>query len=942
MHNWEHYGRLPAYFLMAALVASCGGGSDLSLNGQSSATIVDVPAKVLAAINGSTAVSIRLIDGTQPLANKLVTIQVSSGSATLSKSSVETDANGIANFSLLGNGDVDKGILTVTYTDSKNDITRQTIPYEVIDGATKASSYTLESNNTNDIVISTSGQTTASITMTLKDGSGKAVGADKLIEFGLASNIAGVGRLGATTARTNASGQVTVSIDGLNQLAGDNTLLVSYVDELGSKATKSIPFRIVNQLEVLLTAQTDLLKTGTDSVILTATVFNASQSLVKNAKVSFQVLSNEPMENATERCSQNVADANQFKPTQLVKTLRGTLNKNDILTDENGQATTVFSVADNSNSNRRIIVTVGSDTLGKNPTDCVDLFLRGTTVALDPTVINTSVGQENQITATVRNGRGAGVVGVPITFDGGGITRTDPTGATGTVTLDKLLFNADATITAKNTAYGLSGSTKVVVSGTGLKVSFVNAKGEDITKGGINTSGYFVKVQSKPANKTVKFVTTLGTIITPLLDNDLNGDGIAKAEIRSIFPGMARVDIVETDVGTGIQTITGHAEIPFVSTIPSKMTLQTSLSTLKPKEQAVIVTKVLDAKDNPVSDALVEFTREEDPSNGGLSTSVAKTDADGKASVTYTAGTLVTAKDAVKISAIIKADAAKSIPADIKPVGTVKNPDGSAQLTVGGQALFISIAAGKTLLVVDDTTYALPLSVAVTDAVGQPVRDSNISVQVIPTRFFKGIYFYNTLSKTWQTAAVDHTAVSVTGAASIDLSLLAPSAACLNEDTNENGILDLLPKSEDVNTDGMLSPGNPVSVIGKLVTNDAGRSAFTIQYGKSYANWLEVKVIASTEVSGSESKTDRTFILPVLSADVTDQAVTPPGGTISPYGRPSIVFEVAAGVVTSVLTSSDGTKPLYKNLALTDLDTATVINPCTQKQTDFNVYYRAP
>ena len=105
-----------------------------------------------------------------------------------------------------------------------------------------------------------------------------------------------------------------------------------------------------------------------------------------------------------------------------------------------------------------------------------------------PTVINTSVGQENQITATVRNGRGAGVVGVPITFDGGGITRTDPTGATGTVTLDKLLFNADATITAKNTAYGLSGSTKVVVSDTGLKVSFVNAKGEDITKGGIKAS----------------------------------------------------------------------------------------------------------------------------------------------------------------------------------------------------------------------------------------------------------------------------------------------------------------------------------------------------------------------------------------------------------------------------------------------------------------------
>ena len=28
MHNWEHFGRLPAYLLAATLVASCGGGGD--------------------------------------------------------------------------------------------------------------------------------------------------------------------------------------------------------------------------------------------------------------------------------------------------------------------------------------------------------------------------------------------------------------------------------------------------------------------------------------------------------------------------------------------------------------------------------------------------------------------------------------------------------------------------------------------------------------------------------------------------------------------------------------------------------------------------------------------------------------------------------------------------------------------------------------------------
>ena len=47
MHNWEHYGRLPAYFLMAALVASCGGGRDLLLKGQAtSKELAEVKQKI--------------------------------------------------------------------------------------------------------------------------------------------------------------------------------------------------------------------------------------------------------------------------------------------------------------------------------------------------------------------------------------------------------------------------------------------------------------------------------------------------------------------------------------------------------------------------------------------------------------------------------------------------------------------------------------------------------------------------------------------------------------------------------------------------------------------------------------------------------------------------------------------------------------------------------
>ena len=243
---------------------------------------------------------------------------------------------------------------------------------------------------------------------------------------------------------------------------------------------------------------------------------------------------------------------------------------------------------------------------------------------------------------------------------------------------------------------------------------------------------------------------------------------------------------------------------------------------------------------------------------------------------------------------------------------------------MGGQALFISIAAGKTLLVVDPTTYSLPLSVAVTDAVGHPVSDKNISIQVIPTRFIKGQYKYSTLVGWFSVGNYIENGFFRTD-----------PVGCPNEDINGNGILDA---GEDTNKDGSLSPGNPVTIVGNLITNDAGRSSFEIQYGKSYATWLEVKVIASTEVSGSESKAERIFTLPVLGSDVTDPNVPPPGGVISEYGLPAtVILQDSFGVSTGVISSYIGTE------LMTTLEDATPklyspISSCTIKKSEAPVY----
>lgn len=941
MHNWEHYGRLPAYFLMAALVASCGGGSDLSLNGQSTVTVKSAPAKVQLGVKDSKEFEVAFVnsDGS-PLVGEVVTASItsSSGVASLTTLSTKTNANGLALFTLKSTELPSQGNVTVTYVDKNNNITRQSLEYVVIDGTGLESMYAIVPTST-DIVIPTSGKTEATISVVIKDENGKAVSQGKVVSLALSSN-ASQGRLKAASATTSSTGQIDAVVDGLNQLAGDNALIVTYVDPLGSTVSRLIPFKIVNKFEVLLTASNSVLKTGRDSVVLTATVFNASQSLVKNAKVSFKVLSNEPTLRG-ERCSQKAED---LSPTPLIPANRGTLNKNDIFTDDNGQATTTFNVTDNNNGARRIMVSVASDSSVDIPTDCVDVTLSGTTLVVEPASINTTVGSVDptKITATVTNGIGLPVKGVNVDFTGTGVTplslttkSTDDTGKASLV--NQLVFaeNGIGTVTASAanvpTNQNINNKTSVTVSPIGQRIFFVDTSNVPITsnEAPINAANVVVKLTKQPeAGKKVKFVTTLGTISST---EDSLDDGEVSANITSTSPGLARVDVVQ--IGTP-SVILGHGDFTFVSKTPERMTLQSNQATLKPKGQALIEAEVLDSGDHPVKDALVEFNLLNDPSNGDLSSSVALTDANGKASVLFTAGTLDTAKDAVKVSAVIRRGDRDVVPTN-----------GSVKLTVGGQALFISIATGKNLLVVDDTTYALPLSVAVTDAVGHPVSDSNVSVQVIPKNYIRGIYFFNTVAKVWQTAATDPTIVTSEGAASIDLALFVPPATCINEDVNSNGILDAV---EDANKDRVLTPGNPVTILGSLVTNTAGRAAFTVQYGKSYANWLEVDVIASTEVSGSESVTKRTFLLPALAEDIKEVTVSPPGGVISPYGRPSIVNvqQKVGGVykTTNVLVTSKADR---YSVPMSTVDAAptntpitpitTPLNPCTNST--FEVFY---
>jgi hypothetical protein len=165
----------------------------------------------------------------------------------------------------------------------------------------------------------------------------------------------------------------------------------------------------------------------------------------------------------------------------------------------------------------------------------------------------------------------------------------------------------------------------------------------------------------------------------------------------------------------------------------------------------------------------------------------------------------------------------------------------------------------------------MPWEVRVTDAAGGPVAGAKVTLNLKSDAYYKGIWAEDDPFTTWfqQVSA----------------------GPCVNEDLNQNGIFEL---GEDINGNGLLDPGNIASVVpddafadptssSTVITNEAGRATFSIQYSQNYANWVEVTLTLRTKTAGSEWQSSESFILPILSSDIAVENILPPG-VFSPFG----------------------------------------------------------
>jgi len=902
MHNWEHFGRLPAYLLAATLVASCGGdGGLLNLTGVSDANVVlTAAAGAKLSKQGELSVQVRLTDvNNNPLANKTVSLTTSNANVALSSNTVTTNDAGVATFVIKGKVTSDlttsnsSGVVEVKYQDDKGDLKTNQITYNIVDVSDLQSTYSVNTC----FVLTTNPCASSAVLQT--EGTGSSAKAEftfydstdtqtrkplsgQKVNFSLVK--AGNASLSKLSATTDVNGKVSVDVFASAQ-AVSNSIVASMIDANGVETTSAMGFDvIVGNKVTFVTSKTELLSGG-DAVDLTALVVSASGNVQKDVPVKFSLVN----------------------PSEL-----GVFLKNaDSLSSSDGKAKVTLELtnakgADLSNHTIQVKAAIGFLSGEQRAEEIVSLNVVGTQVELTTANNSVKIGANPTATAVLKNGKGQAIAGQTLTFTSDEIKDqktgkflnlqavTDSAGKISLSTFkvlengeqkDKALLLVDKSYEDKDggkkarikvSGLGTESFLSFDVSERNFDLAFVK-NGQPVTEIDINEGGTIELTfrddsgAALPSTIPVTVTTTLGAITLPPVLTNQGTANERKGSVRltSTYPGKAtiRAAIDNTFVAVG--------NIDLVSKVADKLAIQAVTPILVPNGQTNIVATVKDVNDNPVKGVEVNFSLK-NPLGGTLNTSAATTNNQGEAIVTFTAGPDVTGTDKIEVLS--------------KVLDKYTNFTGertrSLNLTVGGKAVFVSIATGNEIEEITNTTYAVPYQVTVTDSTGQGVPNTEVNLSVWPVNYYKGYYVFSEDKKLW---------------------IAQYTAQCSNEDANQNGALDAwennkqgnalsyldYPAGEEVdvedNGDGKLWPGNPVTLSnGTLKTDTNGRIEFKVLYGQSYANWLRVRLTARAQVSGTESKTDTVFNLSASSADMTNDKVSPPGGTISTFGSANV------------------------------------------------------
>jgi hypothetical protein len=693
------------------------------------------------------------------------------------------------------------------------------------------------------------GSATATISAIVKNSDGVA-----LSGVSVTFTTTGGGTLTSSTAVTGSSGAATTTLSATGVANGTALTVTATVGSLSGSTTLTVGAAGSSGAPTLtvVTNAAEIPSDGSSNATITVLVRNSSNQLVSGVPVNFTATSGGIAATTT------AAGATAKVPA-------GT-------TDAQGSAAAILSIAGDP-SNRMITVTATSGAA----TAQVTVSVVGTqlTVTGPESLVQGAQGTYN-VALTNSSNVGISTQKVTLTSSAGNTLSvpsitTDNTGhATFQLTATKA---GNDTLSAAS--LGLTTSETVAVSNQSFSIT-APAANATIDLGQTQTVTVVWQSSGAPqANQSVTLSTTRGVFAGNVVQTTVTTDGT----------GTATANISSTTAGPAVISASGQgvtAEVPviFEATNPTAINVQASPASIAIQGQSTITATLRDSQNNLVQGQVVNFQLT-DNTGGTLSVAFATTNGQGQAQTVYTASTASSATNGVIITATVQGTALTQ----------------NADLTVGGQSVFLSLGTGNTIAANDNNTqFNMPFSVQAIDASGNAVNGAQVTLAIHSDEYAKGGYV--SYAGAWVQTGTPSAPVPTAPATP------APITFCPNEDLNQNGILD---PGEDGgpaltvaqiaagwtynpegNDDGKLEPGNVAAVAGAtndtVTTANGGIAEFSVTYPQDHANWVQVTLTATTTVQGTQAQTSMTFWLPILATDVSSSGAATPPGYVSPYG----------------------------------------------------------
>ncbi len=713
--------------------------------------------------------------------------------------------------------------------------------------------------------------------------------------------------LSVSSVTTDASGQVVATVTTTD--ATERTITLSV--EVGN-ATKTFDIVVVSAQATLeiFTDKTQLASTvtGTNQVTVFAIVKDSDNVVVAGEEINFS------------------SDG-------------GSLTVGKVLTDANGQASTVLTARDI--TLRDLTVTASTDTLA----DEVVIPITGTILNVSTNTSSIAIGTPAAINITLVDSTGKGIANETLTITSANnnilsvastavVTETSTlsvttdangtaaaylqgtTVGTDTISVKGLVYDGSPTVSKSlsvvvtNETFSLtqknptSGSIPLSSFGTVQLLSKSQGIAQESQSVAFSiTRGYFTDSAGVKDNDGTPGVETYTTAITENPINTVTPAGAITLYVRSDDAGPAEI------TATASNGTTTTLNVNFVADVPASIVLSATPDSVGPGETAVISALVRDAAQNVVAEYPVTFQLQ-DPSGGSISVANIKTNSSGIASTTFTAN-ISSSADGVTITGSVTGTA-----------GTFTDP---VTVTVGDKPMQIKAGTSNKVIVdaADDFVLVMRYKALVTDVQGNAVKGAQLTASATPVlpsdgggfAFRKGRYveidkngmtngnptnataYSSDDFKQWVRREVfgDLNEFDTVGGLTVaedvtalDLDGYFLPTECDSEDYlasgtgNGNSILD---DDEDANGDGELTPGNVAVVKAIALTDDNGYTNVDLQYAREFGGWVTMKlVISASNITGSESKTSLIVPLDTLNTDLQDADLSPPGA-VSPFGE---------------------------------------------------------